>query len=158
MVGGAGTSGFKWKTAMNGLNRWLNNLEHRFGIARDAPPYLVVMIDGELGPVEDAYIQILLNVVSLRQASSASSISKESPVTKRNGLCARTKPKAPSATNREKVGREHRLFTSSWNKRSGRHDSEASPEIGARSESKRSRHVPKNSVRRLRRYENQRRR
>jgi hypothetical protein len=105
MVGGAGTSGFKWKTAMNGLNRWLNNLEHRFGIARDAPPYLVVMIDGELGPVEDAYIQILLNVVSLRQAS-ASSISKESPMTKRNGLCARTKPKAPSATNRGKVGRE----------------------------------------------------
>ena len=113
MVGGAGTSGFKWKTAMNGLNRWLNNLEHRFGIARDAPPYLVVMIDGELGPVEDAYIQILLNVVSLRQASSASSISKESPVTKRNGLCGGTEPKALTAWNRGKAGSEYRLFTSS---------------------------------------------
>ena len=49
-------------------------------------------------------------------ASSESLISKEAPVTKRNGLCARTKPKALSALNRWKVGSEHRLFGSSWNK------------------------------------------
>jgi len=37
-------------------------------------------------------------------------------------------------------------------------DELTSPEIGARSESETKRHVARNSVRRLRRYENQRRR
>ena len=44
---------------MRSLDGRINKLEHRLGIARNAPRYLVILTDRDLESVEDAYVQIL---------------------------------------------------------------------------------------------------
>jgi hypothetical protein len=46
---------------MRSIDGRLNNLEYRLGIARDAPRYLLIVMDAgrELGPADDAYIESL---------------------------------------------------------------------------------------------------
>ncbi len=44
---------------MNSIDTRLSKLEHRLGIARNAPRYLLVLTDRDLESVEDSYVQIL---------------------------------------------------------------------------------------------------
>ena len=45
---------------MNSIERRLSKLEGKFGMAGNSPKYILVLSDGrDLGPAEDAYIQIL---------------------------------------------------------------------------------------------------
>ncbi len=44
---------------MNSIDARLGKLEHRFGIARSAPKYLLILTDRDLESVEDSYVQIL---------------------------------------------------------------------------------------------------
>ncbi len=44
---------------MKSIDGRLGKLEHRFGIARSAPRYLIIMIEGHGGPAQDAYLNIL---------------------------------------------------------------------------------------------------
>jgi hypothetical protein len=44
---------------MNSIDARLSKLEHRLGIARNAPRYLLVLTDRDLESVEDSYVQIL---------------------------------------------------------------------------------------------------
>ena len=44
---------------MRSIDAWLGKLEHRLGIARNAPKYLLILSDRDLESVEDSYVQIL---------------------------------------------------------------------------------------------------
>jgi hypothetical protein len=44
---------------MKSIDGRLGKLEHRFGIARSAPKYLLILTDRDLESVEDSYVQIL---------------------------------------------------------------------------------------------------
>lgn len=44
---------------MRSIDGRISKLEHRLGIARNAPRYLVVLSDRDLESVEDSYVQIL---------------------------------------------------------------------------------------------------
>lgn len=44
---------------MKSIDGRLSKLEHRFGMASSATRYLVIMIEGDVGPAADAYLEIL---------------------------------------------------------------------------------------------------
>jgi hypothetical protein len=44
---------------MNSIESRINKLEHRFGTARNAARYVVIMADLDLSPEEEAYVEML---------------------------------------------------------------------------------------------------
>ena len=44
---------------MNHVVRRINKMEHRFGTARDAPSYVLIMTDRDLTTEEESYIELL---------------------------------------------------------------------------------------------------
>jgi len=49
---------------MNHLGRRINKPEHRFGTARDAASYVVILTDRDLSDEEEAYVEMLHKSVS----------------------------------------------------------------------------------------------
>jgi hypothetical protein len=140
---------------MNNLEKRINKLEHRFGTARDAARYVVIMADRDLSAEEDAYVEMLhkagmfpggvvsmVDFMSIPPGSTAIEIERFVRENEAMSTDGRIKP--------QDGGERTPIIQRRAGIKDIEYHSEASPEIGASSESANNRHLGRTSVRRLR--------